>query len=214
MTALILQQLRAATPSREDIPAYPLSLALFIALYARPNYRKASSEGLAPTMDGSLYYLLSLSLCFTVGVSGTNFSDCATKLSTLELALYETGDNLFEITQAFFPPSTRTSRYIRVTYKFLEDDNINEDQDCNVTYIWAVGGFLFFQPPTLFEYNSLFFNYPNNNLTDVPVVLPAECRPIVEADGQCSCSQRNTQMLDVLTQQVSSQTTCRSRSTE
>lgn len=151
-------------------------------------------------MGRSLLYLLLLG--FTVGVSGTNFSDCSTKLSTLELALFETGNNLFELTQVFYPPSTRTSKYIRVTYVFLEHDGINEDQDCNVTYIWAVGGFLFFQPPTLFQYNSLFFNYPNNNLTDVPLVLPAECRPLIEVDGECSC-RRDSRMLDVLTHQVS-----------
>ena len=130
--------------------------------------------------------------------SATNYSDCSSKLRTLEHALYDTEDNLFELNRVFFPPSTRTSRFIRVTYKFLDELN-----HCNVTYIWAIGSFLFFQPPRIFMFNSLFFNYPNNDLTDLYLTLPGECRPLIgeELNGKCSCTD-DSKLLDILTQQV------------
>ena len=129
------------------------------------------------------------------------FEDCGTQLSVLETALYETGDNLLQLNRVFYPPSMRTSRFIRVTYIFNETGG---DDGCNVTYIWAIGGFLFFQPPTLFQLTSLFFNYPNNNLSDIYLKLPHECRALVQPNAStsvCSCS-HDTESLDILTQQV------------
>ena len=78
-----------------------------------------------------------------------------------------------------------------------------QDGLCNVTYIWAIGSFLFFQPPRVFMFNSLFFNYPNNDLTDLPLALPSECRPLIrsEIDEECTCTV-DSRLLDVLTQQV------------
>ena len=129
----------------------------------------------------------------------TDFSDCATNLGTLERALYETEGNLFELNRIFFPPSLLPTRFIRVEYTFGNDENKN----CNVTYIWAVGGALFLQPPTLFKLNSLYFYFPNNKLTKLRLRLPLECITLIsETDGMCSCT-NGSHMLDILTQQVS-----------
>ena len=133
------------------------------------------------------------------------FEDCATKFSTLEQALYETGDNQFELNRVFYPPSVRTSRFIRVNYTFLNENG--EDDGCSIAYIWATGILLFFQPPAVFKYNSLYFNYPNNNLTALHLKLPYECRPLIrttvtESGSMCSCV-FDSQKLDILTQQVS-----------
>ena len=132
----------------------------------------------------------------------TSFSDCATQMRTLENALYETGDNIFALNHAYYPASQRTSRFIRVHFTFL-DELGEKDVGCKVTYIWAVGGFLFFQPPLLFQYNSLFFNFPNNELNDVNFTLPYECRPLVllNDSSECSCIRRE-ERLEILTQQV------------
>ena len=157
-----------------------------------------------------------LSLCFSIMLSfilifslvavaelASYYSDCPIRLSTLERALFQTEDNLFELNRIFFPPSKRPSRFIRVTYRFLDEIDDQDGLLCNVTYIWAIGSFLFFQPPRVFMFNSLFFNYPNNDLTDLPLVLPSECRPLIqsERDGECTCT-ADSQHLDVLTQQV------------
>ena len=164
--------------------------------------------------------LLFATVAITVSFAQANYSDCTTRLRILENALYDTGDNLFQLNRIFFPPSKRTSRFIRVSFIFedseldnsnelnaLDNSNelngINSNSTCFVSYIWAIGSFLFFQPPTVFLFTSLFFNYPNNNLTILPLLLPEECRPLITSDvnGECSCK-IDSYLLDVLTQQV------------
>jgi hypothetical protein len=126
-----------------------------------------------------------------------SFDDCATNLGTLEEALYESGNNLYELNRVFYPPSEPTTRWIRVKYTFVDNDT-----DCNVTYIWAVGKFLFLQPPALFTLTSLFFYYPNNELVTLSLQLPIECIDLITGiDGECSCM-NDSHMLDILTQQV------------
>ena len=138
--------------------------------------------------------------------TNSTYQGCPTKFSILEHALYETGDNAFELNRVFYPPSARTSRFIRVKYTFLNE--VGEDDGCSIAYIWAIGILLFFQPPRLFTYNSLYFNYPNNNLTTINLKLPYECRPLIninksESDTKmCSCI-LDSHKLDILTQQVS-----------
>ena len=154
--------------------------------------------------------LLLLSLFHAISTenssSDSEYEDCSTKLSTLERALYETGDNALELNRIFYPPNQRTSRFIRVKYTF--EDEMGEDNGCNVTYVWAIGILLFFQPPALFTYNSLYFNYPNNNLIILDLSLPYNCRPLISninaSREECSCVSDSTK-LDVLTQQVSLQ---------
>ena len=132
--------------------------------------------------------------------SDENYSDCASNLATLERALYGTHPNLFELNQVFFPPSSLQSRFIRVNYTFF--NNENDNNDCSVIYIWAVGEVLFLQPPTLFKFNSLYFYFPFNNLTTLYLRLPIDCISLINGtDGVCSCM-HDSRMLDVLTQQV------------
>jgi hypothetical protein len=133
--------------------------------------------------------------CTSASVAAS-FNDCATNLGTLEEALYESENNLFQLNQIFYPPSEPTTIFIRVNYIFGDE--------CNVTYIWAIGAFLFLQPPTLFKYTSLFFYYPSNELTTLSLQLPNECMDLItenEMDGNCSCK-NDSHMLNILTQQV------------
>ena len=145
--------------------------------------------------------LLSSLVFLLCAVSTTCYDDCDTNLSTLELALFETGNNLFELNRVFYPPSLLTTRFIKVNYTF---EGREVDTCTNVTYIWAVGAVLFLQPPTLFKINSLFFYYPNNELATLHIELPIDCiRLINGTDGVCSC-ENDSHMLDILTQQVQS----------
>ena len=150
--------------------------------------------------------LLLVSVFSITSAQNENIELCASQLEALENALYGTKDNLFELNSIFFPPSARTSRFIRVNYHFLDEAGESDEFDggCLVTYIWAIGGFLFFQPPSLFRYNSLFFNYPNNNLTDLDLYLPYECQPLVLGPNTTDCScLHDAKKLEILTQQVS-----------
>ena len=142
----------------------------------------------------------SITVLTTAETNATDYSDCATNLFTLERALYETGNNSFELNRIFFPPSLLPTRFVRVNYNFTSKDN--ETDNCDVTYIWAVGGALFLQPPTLFKFTSLFFYYPNNELTVLSLKLPFECIQLITGmDETCNCS-HDSHMLDILTQQV------------
>ena len=150
--------------------------------------------------------LLLLASVFSTSAQNGDIELCASQLEALENALYGTRNNLFELNSIFFPPSARTSRFIRINYHFLDEagefDELNGG--CVVTYIWAIGGFLFFQPPSLFQYNSLFFNFPNNNLTDLDLYLPYECQPLVLGPNTTDCScLHGAKKLEILTQQVS-----------
>ena len=137
----------------------------------------------------------------------SDFSDCATNLNTLEQALFETGDNLLQLNEVYFPANAATSRFIRVTYRFEDEIEHAQELDgpgnCSVSFIWAIGTYLFFQPPSAITYNSLLFNYPSNDLTDLILTLPSECRPLIqsEANGECTCTTRS-RLLDLVTQQV------------
>ncbi len=128
------------------------------------------------------------------------YENCTLKLSVLEEALYETDSNERSLNQAFFPPRQETSRYISVTYKFLDDN-------CTVTYIWTIGGFLIIQPPSIFKFTSLLFSTPANNVNELILTLPSQCRELAGIGGNCSCdSQKNDNQnlnLDILSQQVS-----------
>ena len=171
-------------------------------------YQHEFSFLLISEMAGIAVLIAAAIFSFPAVINAATFYDCATQISTLENALYETGDNIFHLNRIFYPPNTRTSRFARVTYVFL--DEIGEEGDCNVTYIWAIGGFNFFQPPTLFMFNSLFFNYPNNDLTELRLELPDECRPLVqdnESSAACSCV-HDSERLEILTQQVSALPSC------
>ena len=128
--------------------------------------------------------------------------NCPEQMATLEKALYKTGRNQYELNRIFFPPRQLSSRYIKVNYKFLNNDTSEENNtDCTVQYVWATGGFFLIQPPAVFEFTSLLFSYPANSLEFLNLTLPYECRPLVM--NSCSCSGRDNNELDILTQHVS-----------
>ena len=143
-------------------------------------------------------FVFSLSVSFSLA---TDFSDCAENIATLENALYDSGFNLLQLHKTFVPASTLPARFTKVTYSFFNQDK--QFDDCNVTYVWAIGGFLFFQPPAVFRLTSLNFYYPNHQLEDFSLRLPYECRGLVNASGgNCSCYGDTHEVLDILTQQV------------
>lgn len=149
-----------------------------------------------------------------VGSTGAQYEDCARNKLTLLKALYETGDNLYQLDKVFFPQRSVSSRYVIVKYTFLDKNSTSEYYDadiknCTVTYIWALGGFLLEQPPTLLQYTSLLFNVPVNNVWDLELTLPYPCRallPVHDDNGNCMCTDNRTHVagtaLGRFTQQV------------
>ncbi len=145
--------------------------------------------------------VLCMPLLIFAGLSeeASAYENCATQRLALLHALFKTGDNLNRLDEAFYPPKDGLTRYIRVNYDFLNSNGSN-DGNCSVSYRWAVGAFLFIQPPELFTYTSLFFSIPSNNVESVTLTLPYECRELVHYNEECSCSK--SPVLRKLTLQV------------
>ena len=140
--------------------------------------------------------LLIAVLCVSVYFASCeeDYANCDQDLDVLAKALY-TPENKKELIRNFYPPRSSASRFIKVTYKF-------NGTDCNVTYIWAIGGFLLMQPPKIFQFTSLFFSTLANNLIDMVLELPRECFELVKGnDTNCTC-ENDGNVLDILTQQV------------
>ncbi len=137
----------------------------------------------------------------------SNSSSCDT-LKLLAKELYNTKRNVLNMTKIFFPPLQDAAKFLQVRYSF-EDENGDVD-NCNISYIWAEGGFLLIQPPWIFQFTSLFFNHIANNNYDphLELTLPKACRHLVHVHNNslCSCKKDtrdgDRDLLDVLTHQV------------
>ena len=149
---------------------------------------------------GCLMVVLPLLLQLTsTSRDGESFEECASKRDVLLRALFTTGSNLNELDRVFYPAGQQPSRFIQADYYF----NNTGDDNCIVSYFWASGGFLLIQPPSIFQFTSLFFNYPANNLDKIKLTLPQECAQLINVteDGNCSCREEDS-VLERLTQQV------------
>ncbi len=163
--------------------------------------------------NSSLLSCFALVVILLVNLSGAQYEQCGTDELVLLKALFQTGDNLYRMGRAFFEARDETSRFIRVTYTFI--NTTTEIEDCDVTFKWALGGFLLVQPPSIFKFTSLLFSTPANDLEpeNLNLKLPLECKVLAsDKDGNCTCSKDrrgilndesyNVTILDRLTQQV------------
>ena len=149
--------------------------------------------------------VLLLSLGFSAGSSASNsYENCATDKSALLRAIFDIEDNRYNMDAAFFPAKAgfESTRHIRVRYTFVDTITGEKDENCSVTFIWALGGFLLVQPPTIFQFNSLLFSPDAENMESLDLTLPIECQALVtvKEDGTCKCGK--TAILDRITEQV------------
>ncbi len=144
--------------------------------------------------------------CCPLSFSACNITENCALLKDLECALYTTDSNERRLNQAFFPPRKATSRYIKVVYVFnVSEVDTVEGDECNVTYIWSIGGFLLIQPPSIFQLTSLMFSYPTNNIDNITLYMPSPCHTVINTNTtgrSCSCANMENKNLDIMTQQV------------
>ena len=147
---------------------------------------------------------LAFTLIVTVRSTNSSYEDCSTNFLTLQNALYDDeGLNTFKLSRVFQPPGSQALQFIKLTYSFFNESN--QLDGCNVTYVWAIEKIVFFQPPKLFRFTSLQFYFPDNDVKDLYIQLPYECRGLVNTSGgDCSCADSFSLQLETLTQQVSS----------
>lgn len=148
--------------------------------------------------------LIALSL-LTVTVSKKEGNNSCNSLAELESALYSTGTNKLKLNKFFYPPRKESVPYAKITYQFQDEDGKISDSEmekCAVTYVWAVGGFLLIQPPSIFTFSSLFFFHTHQKNYSLVLTLPNKCRSLVNSgNGTCSCANKDN-FLDLLSQQV------------
>ena len=126
---------------------------------------------------------------------------------SLAQALYNISGNFLNLTRIFYPPRQPPVQFVRVKYTF--EKNETDDSECDVTYLWAKGGFLLIQPPSVFRFTSLFFNFDENENYDLQLTLPSTCRHLVYINStsnnlNCSCHNQDEDLgiLDIVTHQV------------
>ena len=128
----------------------------------------------------------------------TNNTTC-NSLQSLIKALYDTPGNLKKLNQVFYPPYQSSTSFLQITYSFK---NENDQLDgCDVAYLWAEGGFLLIQPPSVFRFTSLLFNHDVNEINNLSLTFPNACRHLVEnsTTGECKCEK---DLFDILTHKV------------
>ena len=150
------------------------------------------------------FYCYFILLMFSASTKAANTS--CNSLRSLVQELYNTPGNLLNLNQVFYPPHQPTTSFVRVTYSF---QNENDELDgCDVLYLWAKGGFLLIQPPSIFRFTSLLFNHGVNEKRNLNLILPNACRHLVERNNsttnssECKCDAENEDLLDILTHKV------------
>ena len=197
----------ATNPQLFNYCAHPIIKVIVIL---EPIQLASCSQSLPMALLSRLFTIISLlilSAKFCTGQAEEDYGECSTKKLVLLQALYNTSDNLYELERAFTSPQPGeiSSRFIKITYSFANLDG--KYDDCNVTYIWAIGGFYLIQPPQIFMFTSLLFSTPANSRENIALKLPYHCRKLINSiNDECTCysaEDRRSEPMIVLTNQVS-----------
>ena len=143
---------------------------------------------------------VSLTLKFTNGSSSSNFvfgkcqvgrDTCRECYISLAQSLFQSDDNVFNLSQAFFPPDSNSPEFVVVRYHYKNESMHPWPVD---VWFWAASASYFIYPQTTFQFLSLFFGKPEAYWTEeVDVTLNAT-----------ECLGAKRKHLLVLTQRVSS----------
>lgn len=130
----------------------------------------------------------------------SQYNDCSTNFTTLERALFETGNNRFHLISAFHPDAEGSSLFVNVRYNFSTPDD-NETDVCQ-NWIWTTATFYLIQSPDVFQFTSLLFVYAETRVHNITLMLPAECAALADL---CTREYNTTEakMLELLTRRVS-----------
>ncbi len=132
------------------------------------------------------------------------YADCKDNFSTLERALFETGDNRFRIISTFYPARERVLLYAHANYYFCDKITATEQINCTEPekWRWTTGSFYFVQAPSVLRFTSLFFVYPEGRIGELDIHLPTECKNVSRTRESIGRG-REEGMLEILTQRVS-----------
>ncbi len=160
------------------------------------------ARGLQPTAVILLIVLLGIKFGHAELIASP-YADCKDNFSTLERALFETGDNRFQIISTFYPARERVLLYAKVFYYFCDKITATEQINCTEPqeWRWTTGSFYFVQAPSVLRFTSLFFVYPQGRIGELNITLPAECKNVSKTRKDIDRGREGK--LEILTQRVS-----------
>ena len=116
-----------------------------------------------------------------------SYNNCDTCYQTLANALLNTGDNKYQLSNAFFPDDAVPPVEVRAVYmaetKCNPPSNTTNcsdikqpfDDNTTSTWYWLAGEFYIYQPLQIFVFRSLFFSPPSWRQECVVLCLPEQC---------------------------------------
>ena len=109
---------------------------------------------------------------FVFGECSPRKDSCRDCYISLAQHLFQSDENVFNLSKAFFPPETNTPDFVVVRYH-LQNATYNDTK----TWFWGVSASYFMYPIATFQFLSLFFGKPQAFwATEVDVTLNAtEC---------------------------------------
>ena len=110
--------------------------------------------------------------CFDNKENDKSYDNCATCFQTLANALINTGDNKYQLSNAFFPTTEVSPAQVTVTYVSLNNDSNTTIEE---KWYWLNGGFYVYQPLRIFFYRSLLFSPPEWRKKSLILYLPGSC---------------------------------------
>ena len=161
--------------------------------YRNARYKKVPHFYFAEVSMAATYWLmLSITLATNTAVLGQEeYTNCTSNYTVLENAVFNTGDNIYQLTTTFFPPNVGNPLYVNVNYTF---SNMNE----SVQYIWSSASLYLTIEPRTISFLSLFFCYvEENRIVKLEIELPSQCKNLTE-----NRASNASNFLFVLTQRV------------
>lgn len=129
----------------------------------------------------------------------SQYTDCSSNFSTLERALFETGNNRFELISAFYPTRDSISAFVNVKYNISEA----EGNGCQ-NWIWTTSTFYLIESPDVFQFTSLLFVQPENKVHTLTLELPNNCFNLTDVcDDDDNFTTTEYKMMELLTRRVS-----------
>ena len=136
--------------------------------------------------------------CYDDKENNKSYNNCATCFQTLANALINTGDNKYQLSNAFFPTTEALPAQVTVSYVSLSNDSSTAIEE---KWYWLNGGFYVYQPLEIFCYRSLLFSPLVWRKRSVILYLPANCFDTAD-------NKTGTELLGLLTERVRKTTTC------
>ena len=132
----------------------------------------------------------------------SQYADCSNNFVTLEKALFETGNNRFELISAFYPTRETISPFVNVKYNFnnfKNDEGEIVENDCQ-NWIWTTSTFYLIESPDVFQFSSLLFVRLDSKIHTLTLNLPTDCFNLTTV---CDTNTTETKMMELLTRRVS-----------